>query len=259
MLCNATIKFGLLQEHGRRLGATLLATGHYARIETLPDGRTGLFRGQDPDKDQSYFLFALSPAQLAATTLPVGHLTKGAVRATARELGLPSAERPESQDTCFGGEQGFAEALRQRFGARSPGGPILDAEGRVLGQHGGIHRFTIGQRRGLGVATGRRAWVSRIDARSGAVTLNSDEAGLQASGLLASPLHWLVRPDHPFEAMAQIRYRHRATPVRVEVLDHEQQAIVQFLEPQRAITPGQAVVFYDGDRVLGGGWIQQAL
>jgi tRNA-specific 2-thiouridylase len=264
VLCNERIKFGLLLEQAARLGAARVATGHYARIAEDAAGAPALLRGRDAAKDQSYFLFALGPEQLARARFPVGELTKGEVRAAARRLALPNAERAESQDACLGegrpGERGFAEALRRRFDAAPRPGPILDADGRPIGEHGGLHQFTVGQRRGLGVALGQRAWVAALDAERAAVTLVPDERALAARALETGALHWLVPPAaRPARALVQLRYRHPAAPARLELDPDGTRARVHFDEAQRAVTPGQAAVLYDGERVLGGGWIERAL
>lgn len=255
--CNRAIKFGLLLRQAERLGAEGLATGHHARLARTASGRV-LLRGRDPRKDQSYFLFALSPAQLDAAELPVGEMTKDEVRAAARRRGLPSAERPESQDACLGtdGER-LGEALRRRFGEVARPGEIVDTDGRVLGRHAGIHRFTVGQRKGLGVAAGERAYVCAIDAARGAVVVCTDPRELEADELEAAGATWLGPPPGPGPVTAQIRYRHAAAPARVEQLA-EDRLRVRFDLPQRAVTPGQAVVVYDGERVVGGGWIERA-
>lgn len=262
VLCNKELKFGLLLEHALRLGANRLATGHHARL--LRDDEQGslkLLRGKDPRKDQSYFLFCLSERQLGATLLPVGHMTKDEVRSMARAIELPNADRAESQDACLGlGEDGFAEALRQRFGADARPGAIVDEKGRALGAHSGIHKFTIGQRRGLGVAVGRPAYVVDIVAERREVVVASDERILYASGLVASGVVWQLplAASGSMEVEVQIRYRHAPAKALAE-WDEVGAAVVRFAEPQRAVTPGQAVVFYRGNRVLGGGWIEQAL
>jgi tRNA-specific 2-thiouridylase len=257
--CNRAIKLDLLQEHASRLDARLVATGHHARLERTGPTGLALLRGRDPEKDQSYFLFRLGPAQLAQTLLPVGRLTKAEVRQRARELGLPNAKRKESQDACLDlGQQGFAETLRRHFDAPPRPGAIVDRAGRPLGQHDGIHCFTIGQRKGLGVARGQRAYVTAIHAGRGEVTISEDVRDLETEMLVATELSWLVPPPaEPFEAEVQIRYRHRPARARVSV-DAAGHATVCFAEPQRAVTPGQAAVFYRGEQVLGGGWIAGA-
>jgi tRNA-specific 2-thiouridylase len=256
VVCNARIKFGLLLDHARSLGATKIATGHYARLDATPTIR----RGVDRRKDQSYFLWALDARQLAAVLFPLGELTKQQVRDRARSLGLPNAERAESQDACFvRDDQQFAEELRRHFGEPARSGVIVDEAGKVLGAHQGIHHFTIGQRRGLGVALGRPAWVAAIDAPDARVVLADDEHALLAHGLEAGGVVWHATPSNePTTCEVQIRYRH---PPAAAVVEHTGGATVRvrFAQPVKAVTPGQAVVFYDGDRVLGGGWIERAL
>jgi tRNA-specific 2-thiouridylase len=258
--CNRHLKFGLLLERARQLGATRVATGHYARTAVL-DGHPALLRGVDRRKDQSYFLFDLGPGALPLLDFPCGGRTKDEVRALARDRGLPGADRAESQDACFvtpGGS--FAEALRRHFGAPAQPGPIVDPSGRELGRHAGLHRFTLGQRRGTDVALGHRAYVVALRPEDGAVVLGGEPDGLLASGLLARDVGWLpgCEPGGERDCLAQIRYRSPAVAARVTP-GPDGTAEVRFAAPQRAVTPGQAVVLYDGDRVLGGGWIDRSL
>ena len=257
--CNESIKFGLLAEMARDLGATHVATGHHAKIGHDAEGRPFVARGHDRDKDQSYFLVHLTRELLEHALFPVGELTKDRVREIARELGLPNAERTESQDACLmiGGE-GFAEALRRRFEGAARPGEIVDPAGRCLGRHEGIHRYTIGQRRGLGVALGKRAFVSEIDGEGHRVILTTDERRLFAAAMAVCGVRWTsgAAPDVG-SVSVQIRYRHRAVPCAIEI-DGER-VVARFEEPQRAVAPGQAAVFYDGERLLGGGWIDRAL
>jgi tRNA-specific 2-thiouridylase len=258
LVCNRVVKFQRLCELAGELDAQWIATGHHARI-LREDGAAWLRRGRDRHKDQSYFLALLGPAQLAVTRFPVGNLTKAEVREHARARGLASADRPESQDACFSaGDDGFAEALRLRFGAPERPGVIVDPAGRELGRHPGIHRFTIGQRRGTGVSLGRRAFVTRIRADSNEVLMSDRVDDLLAERLCADRIQWSAgpAPSAPFACEAQYRYRTPAVGATVSPLP-DQRAQVVFDEPQRALTPGQAVVFYDGDRVLGGGWISR--
>lgn len=261
VVCNEQVKFGLLLERARALGAKQIATGHYARIEADEHGQRRLRRGRDANKDQSYFLFALSAEQLAATLMPLGAMTKAQVRQEAQNRGLVNAQRAESQDACFvDDKEGFAEVLRRRFNASSKSGEIVDTQGRVFGRHDGIHRFTVGQRRGLGVAFGQRAWVKKIEADTGRVIVATEDKDILARGLFAKVTHWSERPLSPKndirKCAAQIRYRHQAAPAHLQFLETNY-ALVIFDEPVRAITPGQAVVFYDDDLVLGGGWIER--
>ncbi len=256
VLCNQEIKFGLLLERARALGAPRIASGHYARIAKGEDGSPRLLRARDSTKDQSYFLFSLSPDQLDSLMLPLGEMTKAEVRAMARELSLSPAERADSQDACLSiSEDGFAESLRQRFEEPALTGPFVDSSGKILGEHPGLHRFTVGQRRGLGISLGARAFVQELRA-DGAVVLTSDEKALWSAGLTAR----LVRPlPGSFESVSvQIRSRHAAVPARLERAEGLSVQL-RFEQPQRAVTPGQAAVIYDGERVLGGGWIERAL
>jgi tRNA-uridine 2-sulfurtransferase len=256
--CNRDVKFDLLVQYAMALGAPQVATGHYARRGQSPDGAPVLRRGLDPGKDQSYFLFALGREGLARALFPLGALPKSEVRAMARELGLESADRPDSQDACLDCEEGFAEALRRAVGGEARPGALVDGEGRVLGRHEGIHRFTVGQRQGTGVAVGRRAWVRRIDAVDGTVVLTTDPADLLASSLEASGATWLCDPPAaPLHCAVQVRYRSPAAAAVVTPL-HGDRFRVDFDGPARALSPGQAAVIYDGDRVLGGGFIDRA-
>jgi tRNA-specific 2-thiouridylase len=258
--CNRRVKFELLLEEARRVGVSSLATGHYARLQAGPDGRPQLLRGRDTGKDQSYFLYAIPGEQLAGLTFPVGELTKPEVRELATAFGLPNADQLESQDACFlDGETTFAETLRRRFLADPPAGEIVDTTGRVIGRHQGVHRFTIGQRHGLKVALGQPAWVKAIDANLARVTVTTETADLLAGSVAVGDLLWQQEPppSRPLSVLVQIRYRHPPAAATLEVRPNRT-ARVRFQEPQRAVTPGQAAVFYAGDRVLGGGTILSA-
>ncbi len=256
--CNERIKFGLLLDWSRKMGAVALATGHYARLETAPDGTTWLLRGVDRDKDQSYFLAGLTPAQLCFLRFPLGHLRKPEVRELANRLDLPSAAAPDSQDACLVAPgQCFAEMLRQRFAAPATPGLVVDAKGQPVGRHDGLHLFTIGQRKGLpGQSTSRR-WVKALQADDATVVITDQESDLEQTDLVATDLNWL---DDSLglatrRCLVQVRYRHAAEAAQVERLDDTTVA-VHFDHPVRAITPGQAAVFYLGERVLGRGWIR---
>ena len=250
VICNRALKFGVLLEYAQRLGARFLATGHYARIAHR-EGRPRLLRGCDRDKDQSYFLFALSDEQLRRVLFPLGDHTKSAVRELARGFGLPSAERRESQDACLVTDgEGFAESLRQLFREPCRPGSFVDRAGRVLGPHQGIHCYTIGQRRGLGIALGQRAFVAAIHAAAGDVVVTCDGNELEARSLVARQVVWHESP--PARAAVQICYRHAAVPAEVAVLD-EQSIRITFDAPVRAVTPGQAAVLFAEERLLGGG------
>jgi tRNA-specific 2-thiouridylase len=253
--CNGDLKFATLVERAEGLGAQYVATGHYARVEQDPaTGSYRLKRGLDPAKDQSYFLFSLSQAQLAHAMFPVGALDKTAVRAHARELGLPVAEKRESYEICFVPDGDHA-AFLERQGAAVSSGAIRDVSGRVVGRHDGVHHFTVGQRKGLGVSSPIPLYVVGIDAAAQTVTVGPREA-LERASLTASAVNWI--PGHPPDAgtrvTAQIRHRHREAEASVDPLGTDRLRLT-FDAPQTAVAPGQAVVLYQGDVVLGGGWI----
>jgi len=257
LLCNERVKFGVLLDWAARLGIDRVATGHYARLERDEGGRPVLARGEDPDKDQSYFLAGLEPAQLARALFPVGHLRKPEVRALAERRGLPTAETPESQDACLVAPgESFAEMLRQRFAAPARPGEIVEPDGRVVGQHPGIHLFTIGQRKGLPAGATTRRWVRAISAETGQVTVTSTPGEILGTELVAREVRWAAGPlpGAWLPCSVQIRYRHPSQPARVRGLGDDRLA-VELERPAKAITPGQAAVFYDGARVLGRGWI----
>ena len=252
--CNGDLKFASLVERAAGFGAESVATGHYAQVDfDEPSRRYRLKRGVDAQKDQSYFLFTLSQAQLAHARFPVGHLDKAAVREEARRLGLRVAAKKDSQEICFVPAGEHPDFVGRR--AALPGGAIRDREGRELGRHDGIHRFTIGQRKGLGLSTGVPLYVVDIDASTADVTVGS-KADLERDTLTASRVNWIAgeAPAGPIRAHARIRYRHKEAAATITPLDTDRARVV-FDEPQTAITPGQAVVFYDGDCVVGGGWI----
>jgi tRNA-specific 2-thiouridylase len=253
--CNSDLKFSTLLERARGFGSESVATGHYARIDRSPNGRWRLTRSVDRDKDQSYFLFSLTQDQLASAVFPIGSLSKPAVRAEAHRLGLAVADKPDSQEICFVPDGDYATFVANRT-TDARGGAIVDDQGRTLGAHEGVHRFTIGQRKGLGLATGTPLYVVKIDAESGDVTVGSRSA-LERTTLSASGVNWVSvePPSEWLRASAQIRHRHRAAAGRVRALD-DHRAEFEFDDPQAAVTPGQAVVFYDEDVVVGGGWIE---
>jgi tRNA-specific 2-thiouridylase len=253
VVCNSWLKFGRLWEYGQQLRADYIATGHYARVVER-GGVYELHRANDPDKDQSYVLFGLPREILARVVFPVGAYRKNEVRALARAAGLSVADKPDSVEICFVPNGDHAALVRERRPARTTGGHIVDTAGNVLGDHNGYERFTIGQRKGLGVALGQRHYVLRIVADDNEVVVGDREA-LLAPGLTAERVNWLIDPPAGrFPCQIKIRYRHTAAPGIVEA-GSDGSAIVTFDEPQAAVTPGQAVVFYDGSRVLGGGWI----
>jgi len=253
--CNSDLKFSTLLDRAQGLGAEAVATGHYARVEQAPDGRFRLRRGLDPDKDQAYFLFSLTQEQLARAAFPVGALTKTDVRAHARTLGLRVADKPDSQEICFVPDGDYASFVERQAPAAVKAGAVADESGHTLATHDGVHRFTIGQRKGLGVSSQAPLYVLRIDADSGQVTVGP-RAALERRALTASQVNWTggdMPPDWQ-AGTAQIRHRHRPTPGRVRALP-DGRAEFESDAPLSAVTPGQAAVFYDGDVVVGGGWI----
>jgi tRNA-specific 2-thiouridylase len=253
--CNSDLKFSALLVRARALGASHVATGHYARVETGQGGRWVLRRSADTGKDQSYFLFSLTQEQLAGAVFPVGGLSKRAVRDQARRLGLAVADKPDSQEICFVPGGNYAEFVAARRPDLTREGAVRDETGRRVGSHAGVHRFTVGQRKGLGLASPAPLYVLRIDAGTGDVTVGP-RASLERTQLSASRVNWIAvdAPASWRPASAQIRHRHAPAPGRVRAIDRDR-AEFAFDEPQVAVTPGQAVVFYAGDVVLGGGWI----
>jgi tRNA-uridine 2-sulfurtransferase len=256
--CNERIKFGAFLDRADELGFDFAATGHYVRTSLGPDGRWRLYRGLDRSKDQSYVLAGLTQRQLSRSLFPVGAQAKDETRTHARRLGLPVAAKPDSQDLCFApaaDPSGFLEARAPHLAAE---GEVVDAEGRVLGTHGGTFRYTVGQRRGLGVSTPDRMYVVDVDAAANRVVVGPGEL-LARRGLLTDRVNWVAgRPDGPVEAGVKIRYRGEEVPAVVEPVGDDR-ARVEFRAPQRAVAPGQAAVFYQGDEVLGGGTIRSAL
>ena len=264
-LCNNHLKFDQLLVTARQIGADLLATGHYARCEFDAErNRWLLKRAADPAKDQTYFLFGLTQEQLSRTRFPLGHMTKPQVREIARSHELALAEKPDSQEICFvpGGDyKRFIDAYLAEQGESLPdtSGEMVTTDGKVLGRHEGIHNFTVGQRKGLGVATGSPLYVIQINGEKGQVTVGDGEQ-LLARSLLAHKLNWIAFDElhEPVRVHAKIRHRHEPAPAVIENAPNGE-VRVTFDEPQRAITPGQAVVFYDGDIVVGGGWIAEVI
>ena len=287
-ICNMQIKFRRLLELADRLKMDLLATGHYARVSSSPSyvggdpcvppvsassssvqpadeegphaggplqKRIQLRRGLDPAKDQSYYLFALSQMQLGRSLFPLGQRTKGEVRELARKAGLPAAETEESQDICFVPDKDYARLVRERLGARVRPGEIVDVDGNVVGTHDGIVGFTVGQRRGVRVAMGEPVYVVEIDARANRVVVGPADR-LLVGEFEAHNVNWvsIAPPAKPLSCGVQIRYN--STPKSATVTISGRFSVhVAFDEPQRAVTPGQCAVLYDGDTVLGGGWI----
>jgi tRNA-specific 2-thiouridylase len=259
VLCNVWLKFGKLWSYGKQVGADFVATGHYARIAADADGQPRVARGADPGKDQSYVLYGLRRELLRHVLLPVGGYRKAEIRALARSLDLPVHDKADSQEICFIPDDDYLRFVRDRKGDRDTAGPIVTADGTPLGTHEGIEGFTIGQRRGLGIAaTGVPRYVVEIEPASRTVTVGPREA-LERSGLEAVDFNWQGPvPTGPTPCHAQIRARHRPVPA-VVAPPREGRVEVRFEAPQGAVTAGQVVTLYEGDLVLGGGWIERAL
>ncbi len=261
--CNDWLKFGKLHEYARQIGAEFVASGHYARVT---GGR--LMRGVDRSKDQSYVLFGVPRGQLGSMLLPIGGLEKPAVREMAREFGLPVFDKPDSQEICFVPDNDYAGLVERRRPELAAAGAVIDTDGNVVGEHAGQHRFTVGQRRGVGIAGGQRLYVIGKNAATNTVTIGSPEALLTGS-CTAGEANWLIDPpaQNWMLCSAMYRYNGSAAPARVRALPDDSAPTpsgrrgrfeVQFEEPQRAVAPGQAIVLYDGDGVLGGGWIRSS-
>ncbi len=264
-LCNTEIKFSRFLETARQIGADRIATGHYARVRSDPaTGRYQLLRARDRARDQSYFLFGLTQEQLAQTLFPLGEFTKPEVRAIARQKNLPVADKPDSQEICFvpsGDYRRFIEAYWNEQGETSlpSEGEIVSEDGRILARHAGLHHYTIGQRKGLRVAVGKPLYVTALDPARRRVMVG-DSAALLRRRFIVRDVNWIaaVHEGDRVQAEVKIRHQHPPAPASVEALGSNQ-AAVEFAHPQRAITPGQAAVFYQGDVVVGGGWIASVL
>jgi tRNA-specific 2-thiouridylase len=261
--CNSRLKFARLVTLARQVGADKVATGHYARVRLdQASNRFLLMKGLDASKDQSYFLFEMTQKQLAKAVFPLGELTKSEVRNIACELGLETAEKPESQEICFVPDGDYARFVedyaRNEMGSRTPPrGPITDVAGVEIGEHSGLHHYTIGQRRGIGVSSAEPLYVLNIEVgRNRLVVGNRSE--VFGRSLIAAGVNWvaIAEPEQPVRATVKIRYRSAEAPATVTNLGRGE-ASVDFDEPQPAITPGQAAVFYQGEAVAGGGWIKQ--
>jgi tRNA-specific 2-thiouridylase len=252
--CNSDLKFSTLLDRARGFGSDYLATGHYARVEQKADGRFLLRRSVDRDKDQSYFLFSLTQDQLARAVFPVGVLTKPAVRSQAHRLGLMVADKADSQEICFVPHGDYAAFVESRTSSLRPGA-VVNQQGERLATHAGVHRFTIGQRKGLGVAAQTPLYVLKINPDSGDVTVGPRSA-LDRTNFTVSAVNWIDRDAQAGWISAAVQIRHHQLPAagRVRAIDAGR-AEFEFDEPQPAVTPGQAAVFYDGDIVIGGGWI----
>jgi tRNA-specific 2-thiouridylase len=259
--CNSRFKFDYLLERARVFGADRVATGHYAQVDVDPGtGRLRLRCAIDRQKDQTYFLFELAQEQLAAVEFPLGALEKDEVRARARDLGLVTADKPESQEICFVPDGDYASAVERIRPDALPGeGEIVDREGQVLGLHPGIHHFTVGQRRGLGLSAERPLYVAGLDAERNRVVVGAADE-LNAKGARLAKVSWVsgVVPEGAVRATVRVRHRHVGASASIEARA-DGEAVVSFDEPVRSVAPGQAAVFYAGDVVLGGGWISESL
>jgi tRNA-specific 2-thiouridylase len=267
--CNNDVKFDQLLSTARQIGAERIATGHYARVRRNPEtSRHELWRAVDDSKDQTYFLFGLTQEQLARADFPLGEMTKQEVRDIARRLAVPVAEKPESQEICFvpsGGYVRFIESYLREQGTAPNGasdalalgepGDIVSTSGEVLGRHNGLHNYTVGQRRGLGLAEGHPVYVVALDRAANRLVVGEDRE-LRSSVCELRNVNWIpfAAPAAPIAARVRIRNRHEPADAEISPLS-ETTARISFREPQRAITPGQAAVFYSGEQVLGGGWI----
>src|SRR5512133_2572748 len=256
VMCNQNLKFGRLIERADKLGAQFIATGHFARIEKGAGGRYLLKRGQDLRKDQSYFLFSLRQDQLARAMFPLGEKTKADTREVARHCQLKTADKEESMEICFVPDNDYGKFLLQAKLAEPHAGEIVDAEGKLLGHHQGIEFFTIGQRKGLGISSPKPLYVLELDAAANRVVVGDDVTLLEKEEFVAERCNWVAYdyPAEPFQATVKIRYNHPGTAALVTPLPANR-ARVQLQQKQRAVTPGQAAVFYQDDLVLGGGWI----
>lgn len=253
--CNKHIKFGGLLTCAQQSGAEMIATGHYARIKKQGD-RYLLCRGSDLSKDQTYVLYGLTQNQLAHTLLPLGELNKAQVREIAMEYGLVTAHKSDSQDICFVPDGDYAAFMEQHRGFKAPCGNYIDENGKVLGEHKGIIRYTIGQRKGLGIALGKHAFVLNKNVENNTVTLGDEDAlfknRVEVTGVNFIPFDKL---NESMRVTAKLRYRHHEQPALIHPID-ENNVVIEFDEPQRAPSPGQAAVFYDGETVIGGGTIK---
>lgn len=257
MRCNPVIKFGTIWSLARRLGAKHLATGHYARIHKDSAGRLHLLKGRDAEKDQSYFLARLTPRQLAVACFPLGEMTKADVKKLARQKGLHPVTREESQDVCFIKNTSYGQFLARQKGFSPQPGLIETLDGRIIGEHHGLHLFTVGQRRGINCPAAEPYYVVRLDMARNRLVVGAKK-DLLASECQVVDINWIQSPPtSPFEVRTRVRYRSREVSSTV-FAGNDNTATVRFKAPLSAVTPGQAAVFYRDDEVLGGGWIENS-
>ena len=253
--CNRYVKWESLLQRSMQIGADYIATGHYARIEQLKNGRYAIRNSVTAAKDQTYALYNLTQEQLMRTKMPVGAYEKSQVRAIAEELGLYVAHKPDSMEICFVPDQDYARFIEENSGKKIPEGNFVTTDGKIVGRHRGITHYTVGQRKGLNLSMGKPVFVLEIRPETNEVVIG-DGTEVYADRLICSDLNFMSVPDFPddFPVVAKIRYNHRGTKAHVRWIDADR-AEVLLVEPVRAVTPGQAVVFYDGEYVAGGGTI----
>ncbi len=260
VLCNEKIKFGSFWEKAKELGTDFISTGHYARLEFNEEtDHYALKKGIDQKKDQSYVLFSLAQEQLRHILFPLGEYRKEEVRRRAFQLGLKVHDKPESQEVCFIQERSYHAFLQERLREPIEPGPIIDKKGCILGKHKGIPFYTVGQRRGLNLAKGKPLYVIRIDRGKNAIVVG-EEKEVYGETFIVNSVNWIISPitAFPFSASVKIRYNHPGAEALLSMKERNELE-VKFKSPQKAITPGQAAVFYDGETVLGGGWIKEVL
>lgn len=257
--CNFYLKFGALMNYAKEIGAEGIITGHYAIINRNIQDKARVFKGIDDTKNQTYFLCYLTQEQLNFSYMPLGELTKKEVRQMAEKLNLPNAKKAESQDACFGHEgETFSQTLSKTFGYVQKPGNIIDEKGKIVGKHNGIHNFTLGQRKGLGIALGAPAFVVKINPSTNEVMISTDEKLLLTKNFTATNMNWLDFPYEQFECEVQTRYRQ--IPQKAVVYKKENStALIKLSEPLRAVTPGQALAVYNGNQLIAGGWIDKLL
>ena len=257
--CNPLFKFGILSEYAKEKGCAALVTGHYARILRNENGICGLYKGTFLPKDQSYFLFGLTQEQLAGSIFPLGNMNKEEVKTLAASLGLESAKEKESQDICFAPADSslFGEYLRQKFHGEAITGNFVSPAGKILGKHCGLHRYTIGQRKGMGIALGVPAYVTKLCPHDGNIVVSTLEKDLFSSfATLENTVFTDEKTAEKSEFECEVKVRYRSKGVHCKVIKNGEKCYqIQFDEAERAVTPGQAAVFYDGEHLLGGGWI----